>query len=97
MTELETVGDTNGSGTLIRFKADPEIFRETVEYDYDTLALRLREQAFLNAGLSISLTDRRSEDDTGEFRSDVFCYEGGIRSFVEFIHERRGLTRFTTM
>lgn len=92
VTELETVGDTNGSGTLIRFKADPEIFRETVEYDYDTLALRLREQAFLNAGLSISLTDRRSEDDTGEFRSDVFCYEGGIRSFVEFIHERRGLT-----
>ena len=92
VTELETVGDTNDSGTLIRFKADPEIFRETVEYDYDTLALRLREQAFLNAGLSISLTDRRSEDDTGEFRSDVFCYEGGIRSFVEFIHERRGLT-----
>ena len=87
--DLKVIGNTDKTGTLIRFKADPEIFTETTVYDFETLERRLREQAFLNAGLSISLTDRRNED---EVREEVYCYEGGISSFVEFETKVRGLT-----
>lgn len=88
-TNLTIIGDTNETGTLVRFKADPEIFTETTEYDYETLQRHLRESAFLNAGLKITLTDTRNEE---EPQQDVFCYEGGIGSFVEYINESRGLT-----
>lgn len=88
-SDLEIIGDTNETGTFIKFKADPEIFIETTEYDFETLQKRLREQAFLNAGLSISLTDKRDEDN---ILSEVYCYEGGIRSFVDYINKSRGLT-----
>ena len=88
-SDLELLGDTNETGTFIKFKADPEIFTETTEYDFETLQKRLREQAFLNAGLSISLTDKRDEDN---ILSEVYCYEGGIRSFVDYINKSRGLT-----
>lgn len=87
VNDLHIIGDAEGHGTLIRFKADEEIFQETTTYDYEILARRLREQAFLNAGLSITLTDKRGEEDKGE----EFCYEGGIRSFVEYINVSRGL------
>lgn len=87
-SDLEIIGDTNETGTFIKFKADPEIFTETTEYDFETLQKRLREQAFLNAGLSISLTDKRDEDN---ILSEVYCYEGGIRSFVDYINKSRGL------
>ena len=88
-SDLEIIGDTNETGTFIKFKADPEIFTETTVYDFETLQKRLREQAFLNAGLSISLTDKRDEDNTV---SEVYSYEGGIRSFVDYINKSRGLT-----
>ena len=88
-SDLEIIGDTNETGTFIKFKADPEIFTETTEYDFETLQKRLREQALLNAGLSISLTDKRDEDN---ILSEVYCYEGGIRSFVDYINKSRGLT-----
>lgn len=88
-TDLKIIGDTDKTGTFIKFKADPEIFTETTVYDYETLERRLREQAFLNAGLSITLTDRRDE---GDIHSEEFCYEGGIRSFVDYINTSRGLT-----
>ncbi len=88
-SDLEIIGDTNETGTFIKFKADTEIFTETTEYDFETLQKRLREQAFLNAGLSISLTDKRDEDN---ILSEVYCYEGGIRSFVDYINKSRGLT-----
>ena len=88
-SDLEIIGDTNETGTFIKFKADPEIFTETTEYDFETLQKRLREQAFLNAGLSISLTDKRDEDN---ILSELYCYEGGIRSFVDYINKSRGLT-----
>lgn len=88
-SDLEIIGDTNETGTFIKFKADPEIFTETTEYDFETLQKRLREQAFLNAGLSISLTDKRDEDN---ILSEIYCYEGGIRSFVDYINKSRGLT-----
>ena len=84
--ELQIIGDTDETGTRVTFKPDPEIF-EALVYDYETLHTRLREQAFLNAGVRMTITDRRTPDGP----SDSMCYEGGIRSFVEFIHQRRGL------
>lgn len=89
MTDLTVIGDTNETGTFIKFKADAEVFTETTEYEYEVLERRLREQAFLNAGLSITLTDRRDE---GNIQSEEFCYAGGIRSFVEYINTSRGLS-----
>ena len=88
-TELEVVGDTDETGTFIMFKADPEIFTETTVYEYEVLQRRLREQAFLNAGLSITLTDSR---DPENIVTENFCYEGGIKSFVDYINTSRGLT-----
>ena len=87
--DLKVIGDTEETGTLIRFKADPEIFTETTVYEYEVLERRLREQAFLNAGLSITLTDKR---DPYNITEEVHCYEGGISSFVEFETKKRGLT-----
>lgn len=84
--EMKIIGDTTETGTTVTFKADPEIFEQT-NYDYEILLTRLREQAFLNAGIRIVLTDRRGAEPV----SDVLHYEGGIRSFVEHIHKRRGL------
>lgn len=88
-SDLEIVGDTTERGTRITFKADPEIFKETDHYEYEVLQARLREQAFLNAGVKIILTDSR---DSEEPKEDVFSYEGGIKSFVEYIHKKRGLS-----
>ena len=88
-TDLKVIGDTNETGTFIRFKPDALIFRETTEYDYETLQRHLRESAFLNAGLAITLTDRRDPDNIVE---DYFCYEGGLSSFALHINESRGLT-----
>ena len=88
-SELEIVGDTDETGTFIMFKADPEIFTETTVYEYEVLQRRLREQAFLNAGLSITLTDKRDPENIVE---ENFCYEGGIKSFVDYINTSRGLT-----
>ncbi len=97
VNELHIIGDSDGHGTFIKFKADPEIFQETIKYDFDILERRLREQAFLNAGLSISLTDKREKFDRNaddkyddEEHTGVYCYEGGIRSFVEYINTHRG-------
>lgn len=89
VTELEVVGDTDETGTFIMFKADPGIFTETTVYEYEVLQRRLREQAFLNAGLSITLTDSRDPDN---IVTENFCYEGGIKSFVDYINTSRGLT-----
>ena len=96
--DLHIIGDSDKDGTFIRFKADPDIFQETTKYTFDILERRLREQAFLNAGLSITLTDKREKFDRSpddqypdEEHKSVYCYEGGIRSFVEFINTSRGL------
>lgn len=89
VNDLHIIGDADGHGTLIKFKADGEIFTETTVYDYEVLSRRLREQAFLNAGLSITLSDKR-EDDPEFQKSEVYCYEGGIKSFVEYINKTRG-------
>ena len=88
--EIEVIGKTNTTGTTVRFLADSEIF-ETTNYDYDTLLTRLREQAFLNAGVRIIFEDLRS-DDAEEQKYEDLCYEGGIKEFVTYIHNKRGLT-----
>lgn len=90
VNDLHIIGDSDGHGTYIKFKPDGEIFTETLVYDFDVLSRRLREQAFLNAGLSITLSDLRS-DDPEEQKKEVYCYEGGINSFVEYINTSRGL------
>ena len=92
VTDLKVIGDTEETGTFIKFKADPEIFTETTVYEYEVLQRRLREQAFLNAGLSITLTDKRDEEN---IVTEEFCYEGGIKSFVDYINTSRGLTPVT--
>ena len=86
------------TGTRVTFKPDPEMFRETTVFDFDTLEKRLREESFLNAGLKITLTDERElytpileDGQEGEpgYRQEVMCYEGGIRSFVSYLNEKR--------
>ncbi len=84
---LEVVGTSELRGTMVSWKADSEIFEET-SYDYDTLLTRLREQAFLNAGVCITLSDERP----GQEKTKTMVYEGGIRQFVEHIHTRRKLS-----
>ena len=82
--EMKIVGDTDRSGTTVRFKPDPEMFDDTV-YDYETLHTRMREQAFLNGGLYISTEDRRP----GKEQKDEMCYAGGIREFVSYINQNK--------
>ena len=90
--ELRRIGPASSTGTTVTFKPDAEMFRETTEYDYDTLLKRLREESFLNAGVRITLRDERAADETtGQYRQDSMCYEGGIRSFVEYLHKTRDL------
>lgn len=81
---LTVIGETDHTGTIITFKPDPEIFTETTEFDYDVLATRLRELAFLNKGLRITLEDKRSNKEPVEYH-----YEGGIISYVEFMNRTK--------
>ncbi len=82
--EMTVVGKTNRTGTTVTFQPDPEMFDDLV-YNWETLHTRMREQAFLNGGVTIVLTDERE----GQEQSETMCYEGGIRSFVEFINENK--------
>ncbi len=82
--EMTVVGKTSRTGTTVTFQPDPEMFDDLV-YNWETLHTRMREQAFLNGGVTIVLTDERE----GQEQSETMCYEGGIRSFVEFINENK--------
>ena len=82
--EMKVLGDTDQTGTAVTFKPDPEMF-DTLVYDYETLHTRMREQAFLNAGLRITITDARP----GQEQSDSMCYEGGIREFVTWLNRNK--------
>ena len=84
--DLKIIGDTSETGTVVTFKADPTIFTDTTVYSYDTLLFRLREQAFLNAGIRIVLKDERSDADIKD-REDDLQFEGGIKSYVEYLLE----------
>ena len=82
--QMKIVGTTDHTGTVVRFKPDPDMFEDRV-YDYDILHTRMREQAFLNAGLRITTEDRRGEEPV----RDTMCYEGGIREFVGYINKNK--------
>ncbi len=101
VTELENRGkapEGRSSGSVICFKADPEVFKETTTYTYETLQTRLREQAFLNAGVSIELIDERDpqervpDEQNQEGRiSNTYCYEGGVSSFVDYLNTKKAV------
>ena len=82
--EMKIIGDTDRTGTTVTFKPDPEVF-DTLVYDYDILHTRMREQAFLNAGLRITITDARPGSEQGE----TMCYEGGIREYVTYLNRNK--------
>ena len=93
--DLKKIGVAASTGTTVTFKPDPEMFTETTEYDYEILLTRLREESFLNAGVRITLTDERPESiekNDGVPPQESMCYEGGVRSFVQYLHEKRDLT-----
>ena len=85
--KLRRIGDAEGTGTKTTFWPDPEVFTETLVYDYSTLAQRFREMAFLNKGLHIELTDERDLDGDGKPKSETFQFAGGIVDFVNYINE----------
>ena len=82
--EMKIIGDTDKTGTIVTFQPDPEMF-DTLEYDYEILHTRMREEAFLNAGLTITITDNRGEEPV----SETMCYEGGIREFVTWCNRNK--------
>ncbi|QNR06713.1 DNA topoisomerase (ATP-hydrolyzing) subunit B [Macrococcoides canis] len=84
--DLKVIGETEETGTVIRFKADSEIFTETTVYEYEILQKRIRELAFLNKGIKIEIKDERDKE---EIRHDVYHYEGGIKSYVELLNKSK--------
>ncbi|MAK35115.1 MAG: DNA topoisomerase (ATP-hydrolyzing) subunit B [Flavobacteriaceae bacterium] len=86
---VKTIGETDERGTVVTFKPDPQIFQQVLEYNYDTLASRLRELAFLNKGITITLTDKRETDEKGEFLNEVFHSDEGLPEFIRFLDGNR--------
>ncbi len=86
---VKTVGDSERTGTIVTFKPDPQIFTQTLEYNYDTLASRMRELAYLNKGITIHLVDRRRKNDDGEFEKETFHSENGLPEFVKYLDGNR--------
>ena len=86
---VKSVGETSLNGTIVTFKPDASIFQQTTEYSYETLASRMRELAFLNKGITITLTDKRQKDEKGEFISEVFHSEEGLKEFIRFLDGTR--------
>jgi len=87
--EVKAIGVSDRTGTIQTFQPDAEIFTQTLEYKYDTLATRLRELAFLNKGIKLSLTDERFPDDNGNFATEEFYSEGGLKEFVKYLDGTR--------
>ncbi|MCM4155866.1 DNA topoisomerase (ATP-hydrolyzing) subunit B [Gramella sp. AN32] len=86
---VKQIGDTDLSGTTVTFKPDPSIFQQTLEYNYDTLASRMRELSYLNKGITITLTDKRRKEDDGEFVQDTFYSDEGLKEFIRFLDGNR--------
>ena len=89
MYDVKVVGTTDMTGTIVTFSPDPEIFAQTTVYNYDTLANRLRELAFLNKGVRLSLHDEREANDDGSDKVEVFYSEGGLKEFIQFLDGNR--------
>lgn len=86
---VKSIGDTDERGTLVTFKPDHEIFTQTTEYSYETLANRMRELAYLNKGVSITMTDKRQKNEDGSFVGETFVSEKGLEEFIRFLDETR--------
>lgn len=89
MFDVKVIGETQRTGTIVKFHPDPEIFTLTTEYKFDTLAARLRELAFLNKGIRLRLTDEREEKEDGTFLSEEYYSEGGLSEFVKYLDGTR--------
>ncbi len=89
MYPVKATGDSDKTGTLVTFKPDPQIFQQTLEYNYDTLASRMRELAYLNKGITITLTDKRHKDEKGEFIAETFFSKEGLKEFIKFLDGNR--------
>ncbi|MGY4385479.1 DNA gyrase subunit B [Pedobacter sp. UYP24] len=87
--EVKSIGETDKRGTIVTFTPDATIFTQTTEYRYDTLASRLRELSFLNKGIKLTLTDEREVDDQGNFLTELFHSQGGLKEFVQFLDGNR--------
>lgn len=86
---VKSVGETNERGTKVTFKPDEQIFQQTLEYNYDTLASRMRELSYLNKGITITLTDERQTDDKGDFVTETFHSQEGLKEFIKFLDGNR--------
>ncbi|SFR52922.1 DNA gyrase subunit B [Robiginitalea myxolifaciens] len=86
---VKSTGTSDKRGTIVTFHPDSEIFQQTIEFNYDTLANRMRELAYLNKGINITITDRREKDDKGEFKSETFFSEEGLKEFIRFLDGNR--------
>ena len=89
LTAVKQKGTSDKKGTTVTFKPDPEIFQQITSYNYDTLAQRMRELSFLNKGISINLTDRRTKDDKGDFINEKFFSNDGLKEFIRFLDSNR--------
>lgn len=89
MYPVKHVGETDFRGTVVTFSADPEIFKQTTEYSYETLSNRLRELSFLNKGVTLTIIDKREKDEKGDFVADTFKSEEGLKEFIRFLDETR--------
>ncbi|WP_431159379.1 DNA topoisomerase (ATP-hydrolyzing) subunit B [Winogradskyella poriferorum] len=89
MYPVKVVGESDKTGTTVTFKPDPQIFQQTLEYNYDTLASRMRELAYLNKGITIHLVDRRSTKEDGSFEGETFHSENGLPEFVKYLDGNR--------
>lgn len=86
---VKSVGESSETGTIVTFKPDHEIFTQTTEYNYETLANRMRELSYLNKGVTITLTDKRNKDEKGEYIGDTFYSEEGLKEFIRFLDGNR--------
>ena len=89
MYPVKSIGETDYRGTIVTFKPDPQIFQQSLEYSYDTLASRMRELSFLNKGITIYFTDKREKDEKGEFPTEKFHSEEGLKEFIRFLDGNR--------
>ncbi len=89
MYPVKSTGSTDKRGTIVTFKPDPQIFTQTLEYNYETLSSRMRELAFLNKGITVIIIDKREKDDKGEFISETFYSEEGLPEFIKYLDETR--------
>ena len=89
LAPVKEIGTSEERGTTVTFKPDPQIFQQVLEYNYDTLASRMRELSYLNKGITINLEDRRNNDDKGKFVSEVFHSKEGLKEFIRFLDSSR--------